>query len=271
MNRKVFYYMSLPLAVLLLFASAVGLLYPEIYAGATLNWAVQTIGQDSIDLFIIVPVLLASTIYASHGRDLAIKIWAASNIYILYTFVIYCFDVHFNSLFLIYCLILGLSSFSTGLYFYYTLTDGRRAILKKPISRMVTGYFMTALSVIFYLLWLSDILPAIISGEVPTALSATGLITNPVHVLDLSVVLPFVFIVGLMVLKGNSFGLRMAEPMIIFFVLMDVTIAVLAFLLYGRGLEETYTVAIIMGIHAVMCIGVLVHVKNKIVYLKTSI
>jgi hypothetical protein len=270
MDKKLFVYMSLPLAGLVLFSSAVGLVYPEIYASATENWAVQTIGQDGIDLFVIVPVLTLSAIYARQGNDLAFKSWAATNIYLVYTFVIYCFGVRFNSLFLIYCLILGLASFSTGIYFYHLLRDGRVATVRSGVTKMITGYFLTALSVIFYLLWLSDILPAVVAGQMPTALSSTGLITNPVHVLDLSVVLPFVFLVGLLVLRGNSFGLRMAEPMIVFFVLMDITIAVLAGLLFSRGLEESYAVALIMGIHALMCVGMLAYLRNKVGYLRTS-
>ncbi len=249
--------------------SAVGLFYPEIYVEATPNWTAQTIGQDAIDLFLIFPVLVISTLYAANGDRLPLSIWAGTNIYIVYTFVIYCLDVKFNSLFLLYCFILGLSSFSSALFLYNTVKDTALVQVTSTVRKLV-GYFFIVLSVLFYFTWLSDIVPAIIAGEVPAGVTATGLITNPVHVLDLSIVLPLVFIVGILCLKGNSLALSLAAPLLSFFTLMDITIAVLALVLYRTGVESTFTIAYVMGGHALLSIGTIVLLWRNIDFFQTA-
>ena len=42
----------------------------------------------------------------------------------------------------------------------------------------------------FALLWLASIVGALVSGEPPAELTEAGLVANPVHVLDLALVLP---------------------------------------------------------------------------------
>lgn len=269
LNRKLLLSMSIPLAVFMGFTSAIGLLFPEIYYGTTPNWELQTIGQDAVDLLLILPVLVVSSIYARNGGRLPSSVWAGTNIYIVYTFVIYCFDVKFNALFMLYCFILGLASFSTAAFLYKTVKEGDM-LQATSVARKFTGYFFIVLSVLFYFTWLSDIVPAVIEGRKPAALLDTGLFTNPVHVLDLSIILPLVFVVGVLTLKGNSFALALAPALLVFFVLMDITIAVLAVMLFRGGMAETYSVSIIMGVHAALSIGVIALLWNKTVVIKNS-
>lgn len=249
LTRRLVLSLSLPLAIFLAFTSAVGIWCPEVYAVATPNWSLQTIGQDAVDLFLIVPVLLVSAVLLLNGSRLALSIWAGTNIYIVYTFVIYCLDVKFNSLFLLYCLILSLASFSCAAFFYKVARDTEIIQVTSTVRKLV-GWFFIGVSVLFYFTWLSDIVPALIAGGIPSDIVATGLITNPVHVLDLSIILPLVFVVGVLTLKGRSFWLSLAGPLLTLFVLMDITIASLAIVLFRNGIEESYSASIVMGIHA---------------------
>lgn len=267
-KRKLMHLLTLPLAILVAIAGSVGLAHPEIYGGATPNWLTQTVGQDGVNLFLIVPVLLISVLYANLGSRLALQLWAGANIYLVYTFLIYCFDVQFNSLFIVYCFILGLSSYSVGIFLYRTIRDDSPTGIDGNVVNKIVGYFMIVLSAAFYALWLSDILPAALSGETPQGLKATGLLTNPVHVIDLAIFLPFVFIIGVLVLRQNPFAINLAAPVMFFIVLMDITIAVLAWLLFRRGLDPGYSVVLIMGIHAVLTLIVVAMLIRKTVYIK---
>lgn len=257
MTRRLLLSLSLPLAALLCVVSGVGLFYPEIYAAASPNWFFQTIGQDGVNLFLIVPVLLFSSLYSVSGNRLPFAIWAGTNIYIAYTFVIYALDVKFNSLFLLYCFILGLSSFSTAIFLYKTAKDNHRVEVTSFVRKMI-GYFFIAVSIMFYFTWLSDVIPAIVNGGIPAGIEGTGLITNPVHVLDLSVILPLVLVVGMLTLRGNSFALSLAAPLLTFFILMDITIAALTIVLFRNAIEQSYSVAIVMGVHAILSIGAII-------------
>jgi len=261
-TRRLLLSLSLPLTALVAFTSAVGLWYPSIYAAATPNWTFQTVGQDAIDLFVIVPMLIFSLVYARNDNRLSLVMWGGINMYLVYTFIIYCFDIRFNNLFVLYCFILGLASFSTGMFLFKTVKDGDM-LEATSFARKFIGYFFIMISVEFYFTWLSDILPAIMEGGVPTSIHETGLFTNPVYVLDLAIFLPFVFIIGILTLKGNSFALNLAPMLLVFLILMDITIAVLALVLFRKGIEESYSVSIVMGIHATISVAAIIILFNK--------
>lgn len=63
--------LSLPLALLVIGVSCVGLFTPEFYSRESMNWQAQSIGQDLMDLSVIIPVLLISAAMAYSGHRLA--------------------------------------------------------------------------------------------------------------------------------------------------------------------------------------------------------
>src|SRR5688572_30684509 len=105
MHDRVILWISLPLAALVIFVSTWALLTPGFYSAETLNWQVQSSGQDLVDLFLVVPCLLVSSVLAYRKNRAATMIWGGTVLYTTYTFVIYCFAVHFNELFFCYCLV----------------------------------------------------------------------------------------------------------------------------------------------------------------------
>lgn len=227
-NRRVVLSLSLPLAALLIACSSTGLLHPELYESETASWLAQTIGQDMIDLFLITPTLLFATLYYQSTNRFSRALWIGTNVYIVYTFLIYCFAVPFNYLFVFYCLILGLSFFSSA-WWVMGQAQWRTTIhLNHHRSIPVIGYYFIVLSVVFYILWLSEIVPAAISGKTPPSLINSGLMTNPVHVLDLSIFLPSIFVTGMLALRRNKLAITWVPLYMVFFTLMDITIAALS-------------------------------------------
>ena len=65
-------YLSLPASLLIGIVSCVGLFSPDFYNLETLNWQAQSIGQDIVDLFLVMPVLLISACLA-YRRKLLYK------------------------------------------------------------------------------------------------------------------------------------------------------------------------------------------------------
>jgi hypothetical protein len=250
--------LSLPLATLIITAACVGLFTPDFYSRETPNWIAQAIGQDAIDLFLIAPFLIITSILAAAKNRIAFLLWGGLNLYLIYTFVIYCFDVHFNKLFVIYCIILGLSFYSF-LYFLFSLpgTPIKDENYKNSAVKIVAIYFLF-IPCIFYFLWLAEIIPAIIGHTAPQSLIETGLITNPVHVLDLSIFLPGIFIIAVLLLKKRSLGLLLAPVILVFFVLMDITIGGLVIAMKIKGIETGYTITLIMSVLAVFSLILLI-------------
>lgn len=267
-HRKTILAFSVPLLLLLIIASSIGLFTENFYSKETLNWQIQSVGQDMIDLFLIVPSLIITTLLIYRKKSFKSMLpWSGTLLYIVYTFIIFCFDVHFNSLFIVYCLILGLSLYAAA-WSFYTLI--KRNIVAESINTMIskaTGIFFTVIAVVFYGVWLAEIIPGMIRGEIPTSLIETGLITNPVHVLDLSVFLPATFIIGILLLKKRAAAFLVTPVLLFFFILMNITIGCLALLMYKKGITEDMSLAVVMMVLTVISIVLLVfnlqHLKIK--------
>jgi len=265
---KIILAFSLPLAAIVIVTSCVGLLTPDFYFQETLNWQAQSLGQDLVDLFLLVPCLLITAICAYRKSEIAITLWGGVIFYFVYTFLIYCFDVHFNSMFLLYCFALGLSVFAS-LYFLHLQVKRQFGIhfeINKSVkvevqsgmhfeinkSVKVIGIYFIIVAVAFYFLWLSEIIPAIIHHYTPKSLSEVGLPTNAVHVIDLSVFLPGLFIVGISMLRKNKSALFLAPVLLTFFVLMDITIGALIVVMKKMAMGNDLTIAWAMAVLALI-------------------
>jgi hypothetical protein len=255
--------LSVLLGILISFTSLSGFMTPDFYEAESLNWQVQSIGQDLINVFIILPFLLTSAYYVYKGSLNALLLWAGAILYIIYTYVIYCFNVHFNVFFLQYCFILGLSIYVLLYIIYskinsYSSNDSRRWINK------ITALYFIILSVLFYILWLSEIIPSVLTHSVPKTITDAGLFTNPVHVLDLSVLLPGIFITGILLFKQKRTAWFLAPLILTFLLLMDITIALLTLVMVDKGVSDDIFVAYIMiGLAVVSVILLAVNLKNN--------
>jgi len=226
--------------------SVVGLYTPGFYHQESINWQAQSIGQDLIDLFMITPVLLICAALAYGGSRPAKFIWAGANLYLAYTFMIYTFDIHFNSLFYFYCLCLGLSFYSVLFFLYSELmkpAQEEEALSAK--TRLISVYFI-AISVLFYVLWLSDVVTAILYDTSPESLILAGLPTNPVHVLDLAIILPALCGTGILLFRQHKIGFLLAPIMLVFTLLMNLTIGGLNLVMHYRGLGTNWIITGIM-------------------------
>jgi len=251
-KNEIVQWFSLPLAAIVIFVSVTGLATPGVYAAETPNWQAQSYGQDLADLFLVTPALIISSINAYQGRKSALFIWAGVVLYLLYTFLIYCFAIHFNKLFVFYCLALGLSFYSLLWFFYSLLKRKVKSEDFRNIPHRLIGIYFIIVSCLFYFLWLSEIIPAIMNGDIPESIKETGLLTNAVHVIDLSVFLPGIFIAGILILQRKIVGYYIAPVFLSFFILMDITIGGLVVLMKLRALGGSYAVSILMAILALV-------------------
>lgn len=239
-----------------------GLYIPLLYARETPNWRLQTLGQDLFDALVVVPLLIVSA--ASEYRrkfHLSRRLAAGVFAYTLYTFFIYCFSIHENVLFLLYCACLGLSFFGVAI-----LVDEGKASHPPHVAlvlRRIVGIYFVLLAAAFSLLWLSDIIPAMRSGVVPASLTVSGLPVNPVYVLDLSIFLPLLFIIGVGLMRGSRVALAFVPSILVFLILMSLTITFLTLFLRSHQDQGSLPVAIVMGIPALANFLILLQFMKK--------
>lgn len=237
--------------------SLVGILSTDFYFRETLNWQAQSRGQDLIDLLVVMPVLLVSGLLAWRGNKPARWIWGGALLYLVYTFCLFCFDVHFNPLFLFYCFNLGLSFY--GLLFFVFFSHAGSGLWSVPdVLRKIIAWYFILVGVLFYTLWLLEVIPAMIDNQTPASLTEVGLPTNGVHVIDLSVFLPGLVITGILVWKKHGLGQLLAPVVLTFMILMNITIGGLMMYMQLKDLSADVGVIVIMFILAAFSVYLLV-------------
>ncbi len=218
---------SVVVAVLFAAISIGGLLMPSVYARETASWAGQAVAQDWFDLVIAAPCLIAAALWAAGGSHRGQLVLGGALLYTAYTLVIYAFAVHLNALFLVYCAGLGVA-------LYTLIALGRRLDVADAgtwfdarVPRRTAGGYLIVVGVAFAGLWLLQLVPAAITGEAPPELVATGLFTNPIHVIDLAFILPLHLIAGVLLWRRRPLGFVLAPIVLAFGVLMAASIAFL--------------------------------------------
>jgi hypothetical protein len=251
-QKNLVLFLSMPLAVLVAVASMMGLLSPDIYVKETPDWVAQAVAQDAMDLFLVVPLMTIAALFVYRQERLAEPIWGGSLLYLIYTFIIYSFSVHFNVMFLVYVLALGLSAYS---FLYFMILQRMQPTIKGMMdqrpARFIGIYFLV-IAVLFYGLWLAEVVPAVIGGYTPATVTTAGLFTNPVQAVDLSFFLPGIFITGILLLRQHTLAMILAPVLLVFFVLMDITITVIMAVQYTRGSVVSPAVMIVMTILALV-------------------
>ncbi len=259
-SRKPFFIpaiLSFPLAALAALTSIAGIALPSTYARETAAWAAQAIGGDWVNLFVFAPALVVTAVFTLKGSRISALLLGGVLLYAAYTFVLFAFAVHFNRLFLVYCAELGLTFYAlAGLLSDLRDLDVRSWFSDRAPVRL-SGGLLVAIAVLFYFVWLSEDIPAIFAGTVPKSVTDVGLATNPVHVIDLALVLPALLIAAIALFRGRSFGYYFAPIALSFIVLLSIAIGAMVIALFRRGLAPDLTGAWLFAVLTAVSIGIL--------------
>lgn len=91
---------------------------------------------------------------------------------------------------------------------------------------------------VFGVQWLHEIVPAQLSGVAPKSVTETGLPTNPVHFLDLSVALPGCAIAAVMLVRRMPAGYVWAPILLTLGILMFLAIAAMVIAMSRIGAAD---------------------------------
>ena len=196
-------------------ASAGGIWLPFVYAQETASWAAQGTGQDIVNLAVVLPAMLIALYAASAGSLRAVLVVLGLLIYVVYSYVLYAFFVHFNLLFPIYVATLGTSFWALAGIVVDVRHERIGELFEGRSGRAQSVYLMVS-GLVFGVLWMSSIAASIVSGDTPRELVEAGLTVNPVHVLDLAFVLPAMVVTSILLWKRHPHGWLWAVPLVTF-------------------------------------------------------
>jgi hypothetical protein len=238
-------------ALLAIVGSLVGLLVPSIYALLTQAFLPQAFAQDLASLFLVSPMMLLLAALALRGSLRAYLLWLGFLIFTVYNYVIYAFSVPFGPLFMLWVAVLGLST--------YALIGGIasadhmsiRARYTSALRAKVTAWVLILAACLFGILWLSEDVPALLSGLTPSSLVAMGVPTNPVHILDLSFFLPAAILTSAMVLRRIPLGYSLAPAFVVFMLLTGVPILITPAVQSAIGQIPAWGVTVPIGVFTI--------------------
>ena len=197
-------WLSIAAAVLAAIGNVVGLVAVDrVYGTAYPSLSDQATAQDLVDLVVVAPAMVIVAGLALRGSVRAYLAWLGPLVFTVYNYVIYVFAVHFGPLFLLWVAVLGLTLYALIGGLAAANADGIQAAYTRHRMRG-TAWFLIAVGAAFAGIWLSDIVPALARGTVPSTVTDLGVPTNAVHVLDLSFFLPAVLAVGVLLLLRSG-------------------------------------------------------------------
>ena len=234
-------WVSYPLAVLLTSASLGGLFLPSTYVEETTIHAAQYVGNDVGNLVLIVPVLLIGAILALRGSVAARLVWMGTLVYLIYDFLGYAFGAHFNFMFLAYCSVLGLSFYAlAGSFLALPFPEIARSYGPRTPRRTIAGVLLlVGVSLIIH--WLVEIIPALSAGRVPQGVHDSGLLTEPVAVLDLAFGAPACLIAATLMFRRKPLGFVLGPIVLTFLALSSVVLVPMGIAMTRRGFEAGST------------------------------
>ncbi|HEU0295281.1 MAG TPA: hypothetical protein VFR47_21250 [Anaerolineales bacterium] len=170
-------------------------------------------GTDAITLFVGIPLLLVSYLFYLRGSWRGSIFMIGMLLYFLYIGVTYTFSVIFNSLFLVYTALFSASLFATII----ALTTFDAQLLANKVTsalpRRGMAVFMFVAGLGTLLLWLSDLISPLMTGQAPANLGPyTTMFT---HGFDSAVITPATVITGIFLLRRKPLGYLLVAPLLI--------------------------------------------------------
>jgi len=208
-----------------------------LYKHMSAEVAIQGIAQDYITLFLGIPLLLIALYWARTGALKGRFLLAGTLGYFLVTYLFYLVMGMYNQLFLIYAFLLGSSffAFSLTLLPFDPVNLPRAFRDKTPVK--LAGGFLIFNAIMIGLLWLSIVVPPLLTGTVyPAALDHyTTLI---VQGLDLGLLLPLAVVSGILLIRKQPLGYLLGP---VYFVFLGLLMSALTAKLIAMGLRG-YTI-----------------------------
>ena len=257
-------WLSIAAALLAIIGNVIALTVPPIYAVLKPAFFAQAVAQDVANLVLVSPAWLILAILALRGSLRAYLLWLGVLTFTVYNYVIYTLAVPFGSLFPLWVMVFGLALWALIGGLVSADHEAVQTSYENPTAVKVTAWFLMVVGFLFALLWLSEDLPALLSGRTPQSLLDMGVATNPVHVLDFAFFLPAIFLTGLWLLRHRPFAFTVAPAFIVFIILTGVPILLTPVLQAARSEAASWGVVIPIGTLTLLMLGLLVWLSSTV-------
>ena len=204
------------LSIMITVTAIISIVFPQIiYKNETKKNLELMMSWDYSIILTILPILYICLALIKRYKSV-LMIISGILLYILYNYILYGFSLRFNILFLNYTILIGLSFYLFLSTVLYHLRFLKYSISVKDSKVKILIIYLFVMGGLFCIIWLSDLIPSLISGKVPVYAVDLGYITSYIHLIDLALILPLFFISGYLLLKGKSLGEHLGLSSVVF-------------------------------------------------------
>lgn len=237
-----------------------------VYRHESVSVAAQAKAQDGVTLFFAIPLLLGSLLMTARGSLKGRMLVTGTLGYFLYTYASYSFLSMFNSLFLVYVLLLSASFFA----FILMLSSFDKELLHTYFSKSLPakgiGFFLLFIAFMILMLWLGKIVKPLLVGTPPQGLEHYS--TLVIQVLDLAIVVPVAAVTGIMVIRRQPFGYLLAAVVIFKAVTLLIAITTMLVSMINKGVVVSMIECVMfpaMTVATIVCMFILLkHVRDPL-------
>jgi hypothetical protein len=102
------------------------------------------------------------------------------------------------------------------------------------------------------LLWLGQDIPALLTGGVPGDVTEAGLLTNPIHVLDLALVLPAAVLTGVLLARRRPWGYMLGSYFLVKFTTLGLAIMSMSVFMVADGQSLSVPLVVVFAVWTVV-------------------
>jgi hypothetical protein len=193
------------------FGETVTLYGKGLYQHDSVSMAAQAIAQDIVTLIVGIPLLVISLLMARRHLLKGRLLLTGTLGYFLYTYSSYSFLSMYNSMFIIYVILMSASFFAFVLMMMSFEIQSLPHLFHEKLPVKLIGGFLIAVSFVFGMMWIGKIIPALVNHTHPDGIEHYT--TLVIQALDLGFVIPTGFLAGILLIKRNPLGYLLAAIM----------------------------------------------------------
>lgn len=207
--------LSIFIAVLATISSLSGLFLNRFYKDNLLITSAMR-GNDLITLVLAIPLLVWSLLKLKINSLKAFFVWIGILGYMLYNYIFYLYGTVFNSLFLIYAIIVVLSLYALILsVFGLNVEDIKMKFSERTPVRIVSCFIMF-IPLSIGIMEVVQALGGMVSGTIPQITVQGNTLNTPiVYATDLVLIMPAMVIAAILLWKRKAWGFILAPMLLI--------------------------------------------------------
>lgn len=118
--------------------------------------------------------------------------------------------------------------------------------------------FLGVVAILFYLMWLSEDIPALLAGKVPQGVIDSQAPSDVVHVLDMAWILPAMVLTAIWLWRGRALGYALAGTLLSFLSLLVLAIMSMIVFQILYGVATAVGIAVVFGVVFAISLGMVV-------------